>query len=357
MHQHFMRSAIHEAQKGAGKTYKNPLVGAVIVKNERIIAFGAHLLFGEAHAEINAIHHCQSPQELLDSTLYVTLEPCNHHGKQPPCTQAIIKAGIKKVVIGQLDPNPLVAGDGKVFLEKQGIKVIVGIEEAKCKALNPHYNYFHAHNRPYITLKQAVTLDGKISLSNGVRYPITGQAALSRVRKERGNYQAIVIGSETALIDNPCLLPEKSAVFPPVRIILDRRGRLLSHLELNLFRDSTSPVWIFTEQEKVCALPPHVRIFSTARFSLAYFIDIMRAEGIQSLYIEGGAKVHDAFLAANLWDALISYIAPKLIGGNGPSAFSSARCAQAAKNLLDINIEQLGNDLRIEGVRKPCLQD
>ncbi|MGL9814027.1 riboflavin biosynthesis protein RibD [Enterococcus sp. DIV0098] len=133
MHEKFMRLAIKEALKGKRKTFTNPLVGAVIVKDDQAIARGAHLTYGQPHAEKNAITLCETPEKLLNSTLYVTLEPCHHHGKQPPCTQAILESGIKRVVIGQLDPNPLVAGMGKQFLEDQGIEVIVGILEKDCQ--------------------------------------------------------------------------------------------------------------------------------------------------------------------------------------------------------------------------------
>lgn len=261
MHQSFMMAAIEEARKGKGNTFTNPLVGAAIVKEEKLLSLGAHLQYGESHAEVNAIQNCDSPEELFNSTLYVTLEPCNHQGKQPPCTQAIIQSGISTVVIGQLDPNPLVAGKGKEFLQKHGIKVIVGVEEEKCRALNPFYNHFFERDRPYITLKQAITLDGKISLKEGSRYSITGTEAISRVRKERGEHQGIVVGSETVLVDNPILLPDIVTNFPPVRIVLDRRGRILKNPKLNLFQTTTNPVWIFTENPKLKELFPHVTIF------------------------------------------------------------------------------------------------
>lgn len=357
MHDMFMLAAIEEAKKGSGKTFTNPLVGAAIVKNGQIVSLGAHLRFGEAHAEVNAIHNCKSPEDLFNSTLYVTLEPCNHQGKQPPCTRAIIDSGIKKVVIGQLDPNPLVAGKGAAFLQKHGIQVLIGIEEERCRELNPFYNYFFENKRPYIVLKQAVSLDGKLSLASGIRYPVTGVEALKRMRNERTNYQGILVGSETVLVDDPCLLPEETSDFLPVRIILDRRGRVLARPELVLFQTASSPVWIFTENPRQVDLPAHVTLFYTPEFSFAFFIEIMRKNGIQSLYVEGGAAIHDAFLAEGLWDEVISYIAPTLFGGNGPSAFSSRRQAIHEQRLDCLEIERLGCDLRIRGKRTACLQD
>jgi diaminohydroxyphosphoribosylaminopyrimidine deaminase/5-amino-6-(5-phosphoribosylamino)uracil reductase len=357
MHHTFMLAAIEEAKKGKGNTFKNPLVGAAIVKDGKLISLGAHLYFGKAHAEVNAINNCKSPEELFNSILYVTLEPCNHRGKQPPCTQAIIDSGIKEVIIGQLDPNPLVSGKGKAFLEAHGIKVTVGVEQEKCRQLNPHYNYFFENNRPYIVLKQALSLDGKVSLKNGYRYSVTGKAAISSVRKERGDYQGIVVGSETVLIDNPSLLPTPQTAFLPVRIILDRRGRVQERPELHIFQETHSPVWIFTENANYQNLPQHVKMIYTPNFSFDFFIETLKKEGIQSLYIEGGPKIHDAFLAENLWDELISYIAPKLFGGNSPAAFNSDRFVLQEQLLEFVEVKQIGKDIRVRGRRMPCLQD
>jgi len=357
MHHSFMLAAIEEAKKGKGNTFTNPLVGAAIVKEGQLISLGAHLRYGESHAEVNAIQNCDFPEELFNSTLYVTLEPCNHQGKQPPCTQAIVHSGIRTVVIGQLDPNPLVAGKGKEFLQKHRIKVIVGVEEEQCRALNPFYNYFFEKDRPYITLKQAVTLDGRISIKKGSRYSITGSEAISRVRKERGEYQGIVVGSKTVLVDDPQLLPNAETTFPPVRIVLDRRGRIFKSPKLNLFQTATSPVWIFTENPERKELLPHVTIFYTPKFSFRFFIETMRQKGLQSLYIEGGAKIHDAFLEENLWDEIISYIAPKLFGGKSPMSFHSERLISEEQQLEFLEVEQLGEDIRVRGKRKQCSQD
>ncbi|EAG2306595.1 bifunctional diaminohydroxyphosphoribosylaminopyrimidine deaminase/5-amino-6-(5-phosphoribosylamino)uracil reductase RibD, partial [Listeria monocytogenes] len=246
MHNEYMRLAIAEAKKGRYQTFTNPLVGAVIVKEQRVIAKGAHLVYGQPHAERNAIEQCHSSEDLINSTLYVTLEPCNHQGKQPPCTQLIIDSGIKKVVVGQLDPNPIVAGQGKRFLENQGIDVLVGIEETEVRRLNPHYNFYHQHQRPYVALKQAITLDGRIAHDAQTRSAITGSAVWQKVHQERGDYQGILVGSQTVLTDDPTLLTTIETSFPPIRIVVDRRGRTLSQPQLALFADDSAPVWIFT---------------------------------------------------------------------------------------------------------------
>lgn len=211
MHKKYMAQAIAEAKKGFRQTYTNPLVGAVIVKNGRVISRGAHLQYGHEHAEKNAILHCEVPEELADSSLYVTLEPCYNTGKQPPCTQAIVEAGIKKVVVGQLDPNPLVAGKGLEFLKSQGIEVVTQVLENEARALNPHYNFYHEHKRPYVVLKQAVSLDGKIAVL-GKQTALTDDETNRFVHDERDDYQAILVGADTVLIDNPQLLGAGTSV-------------------------------------------------------------------------------------------------------------------------------------------------
>lgn len=353
-----MELAIEEAKKGRHNTFTNPLVGAVITKNNRVIAKGAHLAYGHEHAERHAIAHCESPEELHNSTLYVTLEPCAHAGKQPPCSQLIIDSGIKRVVIGQLDPNPLVQGKGKAHLEEHGVKVIDGIKEKEAKELNNHYNFFYEQGRPYIVLKQATTLDGKITTNHDSRTVITGKEVWEKVHKERGDYHGIVVGSQTVLTDNPTLLTTEKTKFPPIRIILDRRGRTLKK-DLNLFKDASAPVWIFTEQKERVTLPSHVEVIRKTSFNLEDVIQAITDRGLQSLYVEGGAGIHDVFLEYELWDAMITYIAPKILGGNSLPSFYRERDISQSVALDFVKLERVGEDIRI--VSKPkeeiCSQD
>ena len=174
MDTYFMNLALLEAKRGAKYTHTNPLVGAIIVKDNKIIARGSHLRYGCEHAEKNAISTCKTPEKLFNSTLYVTLEPCNHKGKQPPCTDSIIKMGISKVVVAQLDPNPIVSGKGIKYLQDNGIEVVTGILEREAYFLNYAYNLFHTEKRPYVALKQAISLDGKLAFTNE-RTQITGK--------------------------------------------------------------------------------------------------------------------------------------------------------------------------------------
>ena len=350
MHEKYMKLAIQEAKKGFGRTFTNPLVGAVIVNNDQVIASGAHLEYGKEHAEVNALSSYKAPDKRFDSILYVTLEPCNHDGKQPPCTQAIINSGIKQVVIAQLDPNPLVAGKGKKKLEQHGIKVITGVLETEARELNPFFNCFYEQNRPYITLKQAITLDGKLSLDSK-RTAITGKDTYQYVRKERNHYQGILVGSQTILTDNPFLLGTDQTLHP-IRIILDRRGRLFNKLDLNVFINQASPVWIFTERKVNIKLPKqYVEAIVLKSATVKSIIKELTRRNIHSLYVEGGAKVHDSFLNSGYWDQMITYIAPKVIGGNGVPAMSSTREVNQVIELTNVTVESIHDDLRISGRR------
>lgn len=350
MDNYYMSQAIAEAKKGFRQTYTNPLVGAVIVKDNHVIARGAHLQYGHEHAEKNAILHCQTPEELVDSTLYVTLEPCHHRGKQPPCTQAILAAGIKKVVVGQLDPNPLVAGKGLAFLKEEGIEVVTGVLEEEARDLNSHYNFYYENQRPYVVLKQAVSLDGKIAVL-GKRTALTDAETNRFVHDERDDYQSILVGADTVLIDKPRLLGAGTSLYPIVRVILDEAGRVFERRDLQIFTDDSAPILIFSNH-KVTDLPSHVKVIDLPEFSIANILRVLYDEKIQSVYVEGGAAVHDAFLNSGLWDEIISYVTPKLIGGNGKAAISSFRLVEEVLELQDFSCQKIGNTIRLSAKRR-----
>ncbi|GEN86094.1 bifunctional diaminohydroxyphosphoribosylaminopyrimidine deaminase/5-amino-6-(5-phosphoribosylamino)uracil reductase RibD [Oceanobacillus sojae] len=342
----YMEQAIELAKLGQGNTYTNPLVGAVIVKDDAVLATGFHKRYGEKHAEKMAVDQCETPEDLIGSTMYVTMEPCNHTGKQPPCTQLIINSGISKVVIAQLDPNPVVAGKGKAYLEALGIQVVSDILQEKAEALNKHYNYFHRRQQPYIVLKQAVSLDGKISVHPKQRTYLTGEETYKRVHEERQYFQAVMAGSGTILADNPKLLPNVITDFPPIRIILDRKGQTLDFEKYQIYREAV-PVWVFTKSNAIDDLPEHVRLIPDNHWTISKVVNYLQKEGIQSVYVEGGSRIHDAFLAENLFEEVITYISPKLIGGNGVSAFSSDRNVLSAVPLTLQSAEAVGEDIRI----------
>lgn len=350
MDNYYMSQAIAEAKKGFRQTYTNPLVGAVIVKDNHVIARGAHLQYGHEHAEKNAILHCQTPEELVDSTLYVTLEPCHHRGKQPPCTQTILAAGIKKVVVGQLDPNPLVAGKGLAFLKEEGIEVVTGVLEEEARGLNSHYNFYYENQRPYVVLKQAVSLDGKIAVL-GKRTALTDAETNRFVHDERDDYQSILVGADTVLIDKPRLLGAGTSLYPIVRVILDEAGRVFERRDLQIFTDDSAPILIFSKH-KVTDLPSHVKVIDLPEFSIANILRVLYDEKIQSVYVEGGAAVHDAFLNSGLWDEIISYVTPKLIGGNGKAAISSFRLVEEVLELQDFLCQKIGNTIRLSAKRR-----
>ena len=356
MDTYFMNLALLEAKRGAKYTHTNPLVGAIIVKDNKIIARGSHLRYGCEHAEKNAISTCKTPEKLFNSTLYVTLEPCNHKGKQPPCTDSIIKMGISKVVVAQLDPNPIVSGKGIKYLQDNGIEVVTGILEREAYFLNYAYNLFHTEKRPYVALKQATSLDGKLAFTNE-RTQITGKEVYDFVRNERDNYQAILVGAKTVLIDNPTLLGSNTSLFTPKRIILDAEGSIFEQSNLNLFKDSSSEVIIFSKFSHE-NLPSHVTIITPEEFSIKEILSEIAKLGIQSVYVEGGPCIHDQFLASGCWDEVITYISPILLGGNNTSSFTSNRITNEKIQLHDTNVTKLGNDIRISGRRvSQCLQD
>lgn len=344
-----MQLAIAQAQKAHHATWQNPRVGAVVVKDGQVIATGYHHQFGQAHAERDALSKL-TPEERIDSTLYVTLEPCCHFGKQPPCTQLIIDSKIKHVVVAQLDPHPIVTGKGVKQLREAGIDVIVDNQPAVAK-LNEHYNFFFQNGRPWITLKQAVSLNGAVNAKENTQTSLTGALANQRVHLERADYQGIVVGSQTVLVDNPRLTTWDNTIYPPIRIIMDRRGRTLKHPELKIF-DQTAPTWIFTEQSSI-AEHKNAKVITLNQVTPLEVVKYCAQQGLQALYVEGGPTLHAAFTNAKLADELITYITPKIM----PTESSNALKPLTAYEMLDPQIERLGNDIRIQGRILPCSLD
>lgn len=341
---HYMQQAIDQAQLAGPETWLNPRVGAVIVKDGHIISVGHTHQFGSIHAERDAISKL-SPKELFHSTLYVTLEPCNHYGKQPPCSQLIIDSKISRVVIAETDPHPLVTGKGIAKLKSAGIQVDTGVLSRQASQVNQHYNFFFAHQRPWITVKQAVSLDYKVSEHLNKRTAITNQEVYAKVHRERADYHGIVIGSQTAIIDNPSLLTTVKSSYPPVRIILDRRGRLVDHWELKLLTDRRASTWIMTEnpQVKKALADLAVRVFTVKDLTPANAVALIATQGLQSLYIEGGPTIQKAFIKVGLVDELLTYLSPQLLGIHGVPALQPSQ----AMSFKQIKLTLLGNNVRI----------
>lgn len=340
----FMQAAIEEARKAGSETWLNPRVGAVVVKDGQMIARGHTHQFGDIHAERDALSKISNDQS-AGATLYVSLEPCNHYGKQPPCSELIINRKIKRVVIAQTDPHPLVTGKGINKLREHGIEVTTGVLTAAARQLNPHYTFFFEHNRPWVAIKQAISLDDKVSAAPGQRTAITNHQVYQRVHQERANYQGIVVGSQTAIVDDPTLLTTVKSPYPPVRIILDRRGRLGHYPHLKVLTTTDAPTWIFTansQLEDQLATSP-ARVFTLKTASIPEVIKAITKEGLQALYVEGGPTIQRAFAYAGLVDELITYLSPQLLGNNGVTGFQSPR----PMPVMDPQIELIGNNVRI----------
>lgn len=341
----YIKEALRLAKKGLGKTFPNPMVGAVIVKNNTIIAKGYHQKAGLAHAEIEAIRHTRRPlASLTGATLYVNLEPCSHFGKTPPCTKEIIKAGIKRVVCATLDPNPKVQGKGIIELRKAGIRVASGVLEHEAQILNEHFFFFHTKKRPFITIKFAASLDGKIATKAYDAEWITNEKARLFARQIRTQYQAILVGINTVIRDNPHLGTQ-------TRIILDSHLRI--PLESNVLRDTN--VLIATtksaDKEKKDLLEKKgatVITFTEKNIPLKSLIDELARREIISVFVEGGGQVLGSFIDEKLVDKVYAFHAPILIGGEkGVNAVQGkgARKINEAVRLKNVKLKTFDDNI------------
>lgn len=302
----YMLRCIELAKLGLGETSPNPMVGAVIVHNEKIIGEGYHHHYGAAHAEVNAIESVPDKSLLAESTIYVNLEPCSHFGKTPPCSDLIIQHKIPRVVICNVDPNPMVKGKGIEKLRNAGIEVITGVLKNEGEALNKRFFTYHRKSRPYIILKWAQTQDGFIDVERTPGHQqqpnwITNEEARMLVHKWRAEEQAIMVGTNTAFLDNPKLNVRDWTGKHPIRILVDRTLRLPQNL--NLF-DGSIPTLVFT-QEAVEEDENQDVEFITIPFDEylpEHILGELYRRQVQSLIIEGGAKLITSFIEAELWD-------------------------------------------------------
>lgn len=315
----YMRLALKEAIKGIGKVNPNPLVGAVIVKNGEVLSTGYHKKYGEAHAEVEAIKGLD--MELLENaTIYVTLEPCSHFGKTPPCTDLIIKSKIKRCVIGCLDPNPLVAGRGIEILKKAGIEVEVGVLERECKEINSVFFKYITTKIPYIFLKCGITLDGKIATQNYSSKWITNEQARERVQYYRDRFSAILVGANTVKKDNPTLRTKLVRGRDPYRIVLDKNLSIDVDCSIILGNDDRKTL-IVTDRENEDTLKYKEILEFGVKFILMdmdYEMEAILKKigefGIDSILVEGGSEILSQFFKTNLYDGGEIFIAPKIIG-------------------------------------------
>jgi len=349
----FMRLALAEAARGAGRTSPNPAVGAVIVKNGRVIARGHHARAGGPHAEIVALRAAGARARGAD--LYTTLEPCDHQGRTPPCSLAIAEAGVRRVFAGSRDPNPLVDGRGVARLRAAGVPVVTGVLADECDALNAPWFTFITRRRPFVTLKLAATLDGKLATRSGDSRWVTGPAARAWVHRLRDRVDAVLVGRGTALADDPRLttrLPGGGGR-DPLRVVLDTRLTLPAGL--HLFRQrSAAPTLVAHATTRRRDLGPRVELVRCRRgpggVDLADLLARLAGRGVTHLLVEGGGAVAGAFLAAGLVDRLALFLAPAVLGagvGWGP-ARAPARMAEALR-LTGLAVERLGDDLLLTG--------
>jgi diaminohydroxyphosphoribosylaminopyrimidine deaminase/5-amino-6-(5-phosphoribosylamino)uracil reductase len=300
VHEKYLKHCLVLAQKGFGKVAPNPMVGCVIVYKEKIIGQGYHMKYGSAHAEVNAINSVKNKKLLKGATLYVSLEPCSHFGKTPPCADLVIAMGFKYVVIGTIDPNPLVAGKGLQKLVSVGCDVKVGILEDECRELNKRFFTFYEKKRPYIILKWAHTSDGYIGLANGKsRIQISGNESGKLVHQWRSEEQAIMVGTNTALVDNPQLTVRKVKGKNPMRILLDRQLKVPPDFDL---LDGSVPTIIFTAKEKQGKKNIEYIVIDFKKDVLNQIMIELYKRKIQSLIVEGGAILLNSFIQKNLWD-------------------------------------------------------
>lgn len=305
------------AKKGAGWTNPNPMVGCVIVKDNKIISKGYHEKAGAAHAEIDALNNAET--NIKGATLYVNLEPCSHFGKTPPCVNAIIKAGIAKVVCPFIDPNPKVNGNGLKILQKKGIEVTTGLLQDEARKLNEAYLGYHLKKRPYIALKFAVSMDGKIATRFGDSKWITNEKARRFARILRSNYQAILVGINTVISDNPHLDVRIKSKKDPIRIIMDSGLRipLNSHvLKDNNVLIATTKRADKVKKQKLMERNIPMVVFDSERIPLKELMNELIKREIISVFVEGGSQVLGAFLDEKIVDKVYAFCAPILIGGS-----------------------------------------
>lgn len=359
--QHCMRLALREARKGRGRTSPNPCVGAVIVREQTVIAKGYHKKAGTPHAEIHALH--KAGAQSRGATLYVTLEPCNHTGRTPPCTKAIIASGVRRVVVGMEDPNPLVAGSGSKYLQDHGVEVVSGVLEAECRLLNRPFIKYITRSLPWVVMKAGMSLDGRISYQPQQSGQMTGPDSLRKVHRLRDSVDAILVGKNTVAVDDPSLTTRLSGGKgkDPIRIILDTHLQLSESCRL-LHLDSSAPTWIFcgmeVSSEKIAkfthtgrVVVQQLRCDVDGKVDLLQMLNFLAGEGVTSVLVEGGATIHGAFLRQQLVDHVTLFIAPIFAGTSGCPVVEGLDVCGAgdAIRLHNVLYSRLGQDIMVDG--------
>ncbi|WP_410983731.1 bifunctional diaminohydroxyphosphoribosylaminopyrimidine deaminase/5-amino-6-(5-phosphoribosylamino)uracil reductase RibD [Bacillus cereus] len=366
--QEYMKIALQLAKSATGQTSPNPMVGAVVVKDGNIVGMGAHLRAGEEHAEVHALR--MAGEKAKGSTVYVTLEPCSHFGKTPPCCDLLIQKEVKHVVIATLDCNPLVSGNGAKRLQKAGIHVTTGILEKEAIQLNRYFFHYMKTKQPFVTIKTAMSLDGKIATATGESKWITGEDARGDVHQYRHTHDAILVGVNTVIADDPSLttrLPNGGK--HPIRIILDTHLRM--PLSSRVITDGIAPTWIIigkdVQKEKVARYESQgtsVLQMQTSQIEIRDLLLLLGEKQILSLFVEGGQSIHASFLETKCFNEIVTYISPKLIGGkDAPTMFGGTgfNKLQDALSLQIQEMKQIGDDIKIVATVRnevpACLQE
>jgi len=355
----FMKQVLRLAKKGLGLTSPNPLVGALLVKNGTIVGSGYHRRAGAPHAEIEALS--KAGKKSKGSTLYVNLEPCNHYGRTPPCTEAIGESGVRRIVVGIPDPNPHVLGGGCALLRSRGLEVKCGVLEQECTRLNEVYIKYVTKDKPFVVVKGALTLDGWIATHTGHSKWITGEGSRKFVHSLRRNVDAVMVGVKTVMADDPLLLPylAKKSARDPVRVILDTHLRI--PLGSRVLDSATSALTIIAagskinekRREAIEGLGARV-ITCTIRdglIDLGDLMDTLAGMSICSVLVEGGAALFGSIIKKRLVDKFYMFIAPKLLGGDDGVPFTRGTGCDNIKNCLNLRVStvrRFDDDIMIE---------
>ena len=357
LNEKFMKLAIELAKKGGGNVNPNPMVGAVIVKEGKIIGQGYHERCGEGHAEVNAFRSLK--EDASGATMYVTLEPCSHYGKTPPCADKIIENKISKVVIGMVDPNPLVSGKGIEKLKNAGIEVEVGVLEEECIKLNEVFIKYITTKRPFVVLKAAMSLDGKIATKTGESKWISSEESRLQVHNLRSKLSGIMVGVNTVIKDNPELTSRIEGGNDPIRIIVDSTLRI--PMDSNVLQNKDNKTIIATtskanNKKMQEILNKGVRVLTVnennGKVDLSELITKLGELNIDSILLEGGATLNYSALDEGIVDKVMMYISAKIIGGEKsktPVGGNGIDKLQEAFKIRDINISVVGEDILLEG--------
>lgn len=352
----FMRVALRLARKGLGRTIPNPPVGAVVVRAGRVVGRGYHRRAGAPHAEVEALHH--AGPRARGATLYVTLEPCNHTGRTPPCCEAVLAAGVARVVFGCRDPNPKVRGGGAARLRRRGVAVVAGVEEAACRELLRPFATRVTTGLPLVTLKLAATLDGRIATRGGESRWITGEAARRTVHRWRDEMDAIMVGAGTILADDPLLTCRRRGGRDPLRVVVD--GRLRIPVDARVLTNELAPGTLVatgkssgTKVRQMLRNGAQIESFpagADGRFELRALLRRLARRGVSSVLLEGGGDLAAAALREGVVDRLACFVAPKLIGGDGRPMLGGLGIdsLRAAVALRDVRWARVGGDFLVE---------